>query len=394
MLRTYKYRIYPDHNQRLMIDKTFGVCRLVYNLALDCKIQAWQSAKKRLSAFDLINQIPELKDAYPWMQEVNSQSINSAVKNMDSAFNGFFKGGGFPKFKKKSGHQSFQCPGNKREVDFEKRTITIPKIPGIKGVIDRRFEGQIKTVTISRTPTGKYFASVLVDNKKHLPARVAVRPETTIGIDVGIKSFVVTSNGRTFAPNRFLKNSLTRLKCLQRRASRKKKGSQNRKKANLCVAKLHEKVSNQRVDYCHKITTGLIRDNQGETFVIEDLAVVNMLKNRKLSQSIADVGFGEFFRQLKYKSEWAGKNVITIGRFEPSSKTCSYCGHINSKLRLSDREWTCVSCDSNHDRDVNAAINIRRMGLEKYARAGSPREPVESRRLRRMKKQEFCVSNT
>lgn len=377
-----------------MIDRTFGICRLVYNLALETKIRAWQGAQKNLSAYDLMYQIPELKEAYPWISEVDSQAVNASINKLDAAFKGFFRGNGFPKFKSRKGRQSFQCPNNTRRVDFEKNTISIPKIPAIKAAISRTFDGQIKTVTISRTPTGKYFASVLVDNKKDLPAKPAVKPETTIGIDVGIKSFVVTSDGLFFEPTRYLKNSLERLKCLQRRASRKKKGSNNRKKANLCVAILHEKIHNQRVDYCHKITTGLIRDNQADTFVIEDLAVVNMLKNRKLSQAIADVSFGEFFRQLAYKCEWYGKNLVKIGRFEPSSKTCSHCGHVKDDLTLADREWTCDGCGLIHDRDLNAARNIKAFGLKQYSRPGRPEEPVESRRLRRAKKQESCGFTT
>ncbi len=219
------------------------------------------------------------------------------------------------------------------------------------------------------------------------PTRKEVVNKTTIGLDVGIKSFVATSGGKIFEPNRKLKGSLKRLKCLQRRASRKKKGSNNRKKANLCVAILHEKITNQRTDYIHKVTTQLIRDNQTESFVIEDLNVAGMLKNRKLSQAIADVSFGEFFRQMKYKCDWYGKNLITIGRFEPSSKMCSDCGKINQELTLGDREWTC-ECGATHDRDLNAAINIRNIGLEKYSRRGTPGVPVESSAIVGAMKQE------
>jgi putative transposase len=356
---------------------------------LETKIRAWQSAKKRLSAIDLCYQLPELKESYPWMNEVDSQAIQASIKKLDNAFEGFFKGKGFPKFKSKKGRQSFQCPNNSRRVDFDKGTVTVPKIPNIKAAISRTFEGQIKTITISRTTTGKYFASILVDNKKELPIKPSVDPATTLGIDLGIKSFVVTSDGQFFEPNRYFKNSLRRLQCLQQRASRKKKGSKNRKKANLCVAKVHEKIANQRADYIHKITTALCRDNQTDTLVIENLNVVGMLKNRKLSQAISDVSFGEFFRQMAYKCEWYGKNLIKIGRFEPSSKTCSVCGHINDDLTLADREWICEGCGAVHDRDLNAAKNIKQMGLEKYAREGISGEPVEPRRLRRTKKQEL-----
>ena len=389
MLKAYKYQLFPNKRQSEMIEKTLGICRLVYNLGLETKIRAWQSAQKRLSAIDLCYQLPELKESYPWMNEVDSQAVQASVKKLDNAFDGFFKGKGFPKFKSKRGRQSFQCPNNTRRVDFEKGTITVPKIPNIKAAISRTFEGQIKTITISRTPTGKYFASVLVDNKIELPAKAAIDPTTTVGIDMGIKSFVVTSDGRFYEPNRYLKNSLARLKCLQRRASRKKKGSNNRKKANLCVAILHEKVANQRADYIHKITTGLIRDNQAETFVIEDLNVVGMLKNTKLSQAISDVSFSEFVRQMRYKCEWYGKNLIQIGRFDPSSKTCSKCGAYHEDLTLSDREWACEDCGSTHDRDLNAAKNIKAMGLKQYSGRGTPVEPVEPRRLRRTKKQEL-----
>lgn len=387
MLKVYKYRLYPTENQRLKIDQTIGVCRLVYNLALETKIRAWQSAQKSLSSIDLCYQLPQLKSAYPWIAGVDSQAVQASIKKLDKSFRNFFRGNGFPKFKSKKNGGSFQCPNNARRIDFEKSVLTIPKIKDIPMELSHQFEGKIKTVTISKTPTGKYFASILVDNGKDLPAKSIINPETTIGIDVGIKSFVIVSDGRSFEPNRYLKNSLKRLQCLQRRTSRKKKCSKNRKKANLCVAKLHEKIANQRVDYCHKITTGLIRDNQAETFVIENLAVVNMLKNRKLSQAISDVSFGEFSRQMKYKCNWYGKNLIVIDRFAPSSKRCSECGEINHELTLSDREWICT-CGTHHDRDLNAAKNIKYFGLEKHSGAGSSGEPVESRLLRRAKKQE------
>jgi putative transposase len=388
LLKAYKYRIYPNDEQRVLIDKTFGVCRLAYNLALETKITAWESAEKKLSVFDLINQLPELKIEYPWMKEVDSQAIQASVKKLEHSFRGFFNGKGFPKFKSKWGNQSFQCPSNTRRLDFEKGILTIPKIPNIKTVVSRQFNGKIKMITISRAATGKYFASILVDSKSIAATKNAVKTETAIGIDVGIKSFAITSDGRFFEPSRFLKNSLRRLQCLQHRASRKRKGSNNRKKANVCVARLCEKIKNQRVDYCHKVTTELIRDSQTDTFVVEDLNVAGMAKNRNLSQAIRDVSFGEFFRQMAYKCDWYGKNLIKIGRFEPSSKTCSHCGHIKQDLTLSDREWTCEACGTIHDRDLNAARNIKIFGLKKYSPEGIRGEPVELRRLRRAKKQE------
>lgn len=395
MLRAYKYRIYPNKVQADLIDRTIGICRLVYNLALETKIRAWQSAKVNLSTIDLCYQLVELKDAYPWMKEIDSQALQAAVKKLDKSFAGFFRGNGFPKFKsRRRDSQSFQCPANTRRVDWNKGTLTIPKIADIPIVLSRKFTGIIKTVTISKTPTGKYFASILVDNKAELCPKPVLKAETTRGLDVGIKSFVVTSDGLSFDANRKLKNNLKRLQCLQRRASRKQKGSNNRKKANLCVSTLHEKITNQRTDYIQYVTTRLIRDNQTESFVIENLGVAGMLKNDKLSQALADVSFGKFFEVLKYKCEWYGKNLIVIDRWAPSSKRCSCCGAINEALTLADREWMCTECGAYHDRDYNAANNIRWYGLQQtifkeQTPVGSRGEPVELRRQRRAKKQEY-----
>lgn len=392
-LKSYKYRLYPTNDQKSKIDRTIGVCRFIYNLALETKIYAYKSHGKNLTSFDLCYQLPELKKAYPWIAEVDSQAVQASVKKLDKAFKAFFMDEGFPKFKSRKSANTFQSPHPRKKIDWNKSTLTILKIKDIPIELSRRFDGKMKTVTISRTPTGKYFASILVetDSAKVVPNQV--KPETTIGLDVGIKSFVVASNGKIFEPNRKLKASLKRLQCLQRRASRKKKGSNNRKKANKCVAILHEKITNQRTDYIHKVTTGLIRDNQAETFVIEDLNVAGMLKNRKLSQAISDVGWVEFRRQMEYKCDWYGKNLIVINRFEPTSKTCSHCGEINQELTLADREWTC-KCGAVLDRDYNAAINIKNAGLKQYSPEGIRVELVESRRLRRAKKQENNTNNT
>ena len=268
MLKTYKYRIYPTNNQIIKIDQTINVCRFIYNLALETKIRAWQSAQKSISAYDLQKQLPELKKEYPWIAEVHSQALTGCILNLDKAFRSFFKGHGFPKFKNKKQSQSFPCPCGKREVNFNKSTLTIPKINDIPIVFSRQFDGKIKTVTIIKTKTNKYFASILVDNGQTLPIKPATLSDKVVGIDIGIKSFVVTSNGLFYEPNQKLKENLQRLKCLQNRASRKKKGSKNKIKANLSVAKIHERVLNQRADYIHKITTYLFCDNQVYTFVI------------------------------------------------------------------------------------------------------------------------------
>lgn len=391
MLKTAKYRLYPTQAQKQQLEQHFGTCRLVWNLALEVKQRAWKSANINLTRYDLQKQLVDLKREFPWLYEVNSQSLLSVLLNLDNAYNQFFNGGGFPKFKSKRGAQSFRCPGNFRRIEWGKKKIDIPKIRGIKFRGSVFFIGEIRTITIIRTVTGKYFACVLIDDKVSAPAPKAIETDSSIGIDVGIKSFALISDGRSFQPNRFLKNSLKRLQCLQGRASHKKKGGQNRKKCNLKVALLHERITNQRTDYIHKITTNLIRDKQTETFVVEDLNLFGMTQNRRLARSISDASFGEFFRQMKYKCGWYGKNLIVIDRFAPSSKRCSDCGKINDELTLADREWRC-SCGAHHDRDLNAAKNIKFFGLN--TPVGSRGEPVESRRKRRAEKQEKVLVNT
>lgn len=384
ILKYYKYRIYPTPKQSVKINKTLGVCRFVYNLALETKIWAYKSAGISLSVYDLQKQFTQLRKDYEWIREVGYESPGEAILNIDKAFKSFFSGGGFPNFKSKKDRMAFCVKGNSRIVDFDNHSITAGFIKNIPAKLSRKFTGSIRRIYISKTQTGKFFASILVQTNDLKIKPNLVSASNTIGIDVGINNLVVTSNGEKFQPNRRLKNNLKRLQCLQRRASRKKKGSNNRKKSNKCVAILHEKITNQRTDYIHKVTSSLVKgDNQ--TFVIEDLNVAGMLKNRRLAQSLSDVSFGEFFRQMKYKCEWYGKNLITIGRFEPTSKKCSSCGEINKELTLGNREWVCP-CGISHDRDINAAINIRKSGLEKSG------EPAELPTIVGAMKQEYVIN--
>jgi putative transposase len=361
----------------------------VYNLALETKIRAYKEHGVKLSEFDLCYQLVELKEAYPWVGDVDSQAIKASIKKMDNSFKNFFRGKGYPRFKKKSGKQSFTCPNNKREINWGNSTLTIPKIKDIPIVLSRKFEGKIKTVTISKTPTGKYFASVMVDDGKELPVKPPVTEDRTIGIDLGIADVAIFDNGDKVANPKYLRNNLKRLQVLQRRASRKKKGSNNRKKANKRVARQHEKISNQRKDFLQKLSTKIVCDNQATTICVESLSVANMVKNHKLAQAISDVSWSEFVRMLRYKCDWYGKNLIEIGRFETSSKTCSNCGHKKEELSLSERVWACDNCHAIHDRDINAAKNIKSIGLQ--TGAGSSGEPVESRTKVRAKKQEYML---
>lgn len=384
MLKAYKYRLYPSEYQKQQMEQHFGCCRLIWNLALAVKKYAWESPSIRISRFDLSKQLTELKGEFRWLYDVNAQSLQAVLANLESAFQAFFKGEGFPKFKNKSSHQSFKCP---QGIRIRSGYIKIPVIKEIRCENIEPIIGDVRQATIHKSASGKYYVSVLIDNHKSYPQKAPISQDTTIGFDLGIKNFGTTCRGQKFNPNNFLRTGLKRLKCLQRRFNRKKLGSKNKQKARLSVAILHERIQNQRTDYIHKITSSLVRDNQTNTIVKEDLNVLGMMKNGKLSRHIADASFYEFRRQLQYKCEWHGKNLIVIDRFAPSSKRCSNCGTINEALTLADREWTCA-CGTHHDRDYNAAKNIKHYGLEQISPVGSRSEPVESRRLRRAKKQE------
>ena len=354
MFKAFKYRIFPTEPQKELIAKHIGSSRFVYNLALETKNAAYISAKHNYSVFDLVKQLPELKEELPWLKEVNSQSLQQSIQNMDIAFKKFFKGAGFPKFKSKRDRQSFSIPQN---VIVDNDLLIIPKFKeGIKMSLHRPTKGTIKSATISVTPTGKYFVSILCDTKKDIPTKVPIKENTTIGIDLGIKDFAITSDGEVFENPKYLRKAQSKLKYVQRKYS-KYKGK--RTKQNLAL--LHEKVVNKRKDFLHKLSSKLISENQ--TIALETLAVKNMVKNHNLAQSISDASWSTFVSMLEYKAEWNGKNILRIGRFAPSSKTCS-CGVINKDLKLSDREWTCKSCGTTHDRDILAACNIKSFALK------------------------------
>jgi len=392
--RAYKYRLYPNKEQEILINKHIGSCRWIYNYALSKKIMAYKKDKTNLNKYDLSQDLPKLKKQADteWLKEVNSQSLQSSLDHMDKAFVRFFKEKkGFPKFKAKHySKKSFHVPQYVK-VDWDNKKVSLPKIKNLKFSLDRKPIGEVKSSTISKTPTNKYFISVLVDTKLKHHQKPPIKEDTTIGIDLGIKDFIVTSNGDKTSNPKYLKNNLFQLKKLQHQTSKKKKGSNNRKKANLRVAKKHEKIHNLRTDFLHKLSSKLISENQ--TLCLEDLNVEGMLKNHKLAQSIQDCSWSKFVEFLKYKADWYGANVIQIGRFEPSSKICSQCGWINKELELKDRKWTCQECDVKHDRDINAAINIKDYGLnkkQKKNRVGTIRisKPLENIPLGSSEKEE------
>lgn len=356
MLKAFKYRLIPTTEQFDLLNKHIGAVRFVYNLALETKQMAWAGGKVNLSCFDLHKQLKDLKNECVWLREINSQSLQQSILNLDSAYMAFFKGQNkFPKFKKKSSNGSFNVPQN---VRVEGNKLIIPKFKkGIRLVLHRPINGEIRQATIRKTTTGKYFVSILCETGEMIRPKPIIEENTTVGIDLGIKTYLVDSNGKVFDNPKFLRKAQSKLKYVQRKYS-KHKGKRTKHK----LAILHEKVANQRKDFLHKTSIELIKNH--DSIAIEDLAISDMVKTHQLAQSIHDAAWGTFVTMLKYKAAWYGKNILTIGRFEPSSKTCSCCGYINKDLLLSDRKWTCPNCNFTLSRDVNAAINIKSFALK------------------------------
>ena len=388
MLKAFKYRIYPNSEQIKHFNQSLGCIRFVYNKALEERINSYKSTGKSPNYFDQVkNLLPSLKKEYEWLKITNAQSYQAALKNLETAFQRFFKKlSGYPNFKAKyDNHHSLQYPQGVK-INWNTNKIHLPKCGQVKAVLHRRFEGKIKTCTVSRTPTNKYYISILVENDQLFPKKSSITEETTVGLDLGIKNLVILSNGEKIENPHFLRKTLKKLQVEQRKLSRKVKGSKNKNKQRLKVAKVHEKITNQRRDYLQKVSSSIINNSEIQTVILEDLSIKNMSKNHKLAQSILDCGWGMFTDMLQYKADWSGKNLIYIDKFDPSSKTCSCCGWKNADLKLSNREWTCQQCQAVHDRDLNAAINIKKFALIK-AKSGTERsaEPVEIPRREKCK---------
>lgn len=363
MLKAYKYRLYPNKEQEIQIQKTFGCCRFVYNQTLAYRRNLYETKKESLSKIDCNNwKNKTLKTEYLWLKEVDKFALDNAVINMDSAYQKFFKEHvGYPKFKsKRDNKKSYKTnfTNGNIEVSFENNRIKLPKLKLVKAKVHREFVGKIKSATISQVPSGKYFVSVLVETDNE------VLPETSsiVGIDLGIKDLLITSDGEKFNNIRTIKKYENKLAKEQRKLSHKTKGSKNYQKQRIKLARVHEKIRNTRIDNLHKISHRLISENQ--VIVSEDLAVSNMVKNHNLAKAITDCGWYELTRQLTYKAEWNGRTYIKIGRYVPSSQLCNICGYVNKNTKdLSVREWICPKCGTKHDRDINAAKNILNEGL-------------------------------
>ncbi len=367
MLKAYKYRIYPNKEQKIQIAKTFGCCRFVYNQTLAYRKDTYENEKKSVSKTDCNNYCNrELKKEYEWLKDVDKFALTNAIYNMDAAYRKFFKEhAGYPKFKsKRDNHKSYTTNYTNENivVDFEKGRVKLPKLKMVKAKPPREFEGQIKSATISQMPSGKYFVSILVEEEQvELP-----KVEKSVGIDLGIKDLVITSDGEKIDNLKLIKKYENKLVRQQRKLAHKQKGSKNREKQRIKVAKIYEKIANTRNDYLHKISHKLINENQ--VIVSEDLSVSNMVKNANLAKSISDCGWSELTRQLQYKADWYGRTYVKIGRFVPSSQTCHVCGYKNEETKdLTVRKWTCPQCQTEHYRDINAAINIQNEGLKQIA---------------------------
>ena len=353
MLTATKIRIYPNPSQEESLAKAFGCTRWLWNRNLAETQKVYQETGKGLGQFGLTYHLPKLKKEFPWLAETDSQVLTSVCLHISRAFINFFeRRAKYPKFKSKKSKQSIQYPQRVKIIDDK---IKLPKIGLVKAVVHRKIMGKIKTVTVSRVPSGKYFASILTDNG--VPTPPVSLEGKVLGIDVGLTHLAITSDGSKFDNPRHLLKATKNLKRKQRKLSRKMKGSKSRNKARILVAKAHEKVVNCRKDYLHKISRRLVDENQ--VIAVEDLHVKGMMKNHKLAKAISDVGWGTLVKFLRYKTERVGKGFIKVNRFFPSSKACSVCLHVQKSMSLNIRSWRCDKCGTLHDRDVNAAKNIR-----------------------------------
>ena len=361
--KSYKFRLYPNQEQKQLFAKTFGCSRAIWNMMLADKIKHYEDTKETLH-----NTPAQYKNEFPWLREVDSLALCNVQLNLQTAYKNFFRSGyGFPKFKKKSHRQSYKTNNNNGRIALENGFVKLPKVGWVKVKAHRQINGVIKSATISMTSTGKYHISILCETE------ITPLPKTnsSVGVDLGISDFAILSNGEKIANPRFLVSLSKKLakeqKLLSRRAlaakkeGRKLSDSKNYQKQRMKVAKIHEKIANMRRDFLNKLSTSIVKNH--DIICIEDLSSKNLMKNHKLAKSIGDVSWYEFVRMLEYKSNWYEKHVSKISRWYPSSQICSDCGFSSGKKELSIREWTCTNCGSHHDRDVNASINILNEGL-------------------------------
>ena len=358
--KAFKFRLDPKEDQVELLMKHFGCTRFLFNYFLGEKIRHYKDNGSTLNFNNTCISLTALKkqEEYEWLSEVNAQCLQGSLKNLENAYQRFFKKQSkFPRFKsKKANNDSFHCP---QHVSIEGSKIFIPKFKkGISFIKHRELKGEIRSATFSKVPSGKMYVSILCELPLETPFK---KTNKKIGVDLGLKDFLITSDGKRFANPRFLKQFLKELKIQQKHLSNKQKNSKRKDTQRLKVARLHEKITNSRSNMQHQISSFLV--NNYDVIALESLNVKGMMANHKLAQSISDVAWSGFVSKLEYKAQWYGKEVVRIETFFPSSKTCSCCNQIKSKLRLDERDWTCVSCNTKHDRDVNAAKNILQRGI-------------------------------
>ncbi len=383
--RAYKYRLYPNKEQEVLLSKHFGHCRFIYNHFLEVKIKYYKETKKTINWQDMATQLPKLKDEYEWLSEIGSQSLQQSILNLDRAYTAFFRSGyGFPKFKsKKYARKSFIVPmtnGNIK-LNYDNKRLVIPKFrDGIKCVFDRKVEGTIKQAIVSQDPDKKYYVSILVEMDKELPKKPTPNRDKAVGIDFGVKTFLTLDNGTKIENPKILKASSDKLAKHQQELETLTKGSTAHISKQEQITKLHSKIKRQRKDFLDKLSHKLTHDNQVNTICIEDLSIKEMQQDneRPTNRIIGDYAWGKFVNMLQYKSDWYGKNFLKIGRFEPSSKTCSHCGYVNHNLQRNDYEWQCPICNEKHDRDVNAAKNILDFSFPKTKFNKGKNYPIET----------------